>query len=150
MDRLETHRRPPAYSPCLTFIFQYGQIRNKLLDLFYFLRYTHLYSSMDRLETAYFRAWQIRSYLIYIPVWIDQKLYIEGSERYNFEAFIFQYGQIRNFSTLTVQFRFFHIYIPVWIDQKLLCSCNKVLTFSYLYSSMDRLETGQCYLIVAH
>ena len=51
MDRLETKPKTPYYYFPLTFIFQYGQIRNWALSDDAKSQFEDLYSSMDRLET---------------------------------------------------------------------------------------------------
>ena len=56
MDRLETEKKASNYIFNVTFIFQYGQIRNSRRK---YKKYTIMY--------------------IYIPVWIDQKLIFKNS-----------------------------------------------------------------------
>ena len=76
MDRLETENIFTCFTLENAFTFQYGQIRN-----------------------GTFGNQVIDVCLIYIPVWIDQKL---GTDN-------------------TVAGNFSKIYIPVWIDQKQMC-----------------------------
>ena len=77
------------------FTFQYGQIRNE-----YLLK-------------IIFNLW-----IIYIPVWLDQKLRNLNKDFYRWLSFTFQYGQIRNVDETIERAQFLIIYIPVWLDQK--------------------------------
>ena len=100
---------------------------------------------------------------IYIPVWLDQKpsagsggsvstphlhssmVRLETRE-YPFRLvskslFTFQYGQIRNAWYFLFSCSFCYIYIPVWLDQKRIMQQLFLCLFSYLHSSMVRLET---------
>ena len=147
MDRLETLFIFAVLAEIFEFIFQYGQIRN-----------SYVY-------------WISQCFItIYIPVWIDQKpvmkkIFIWGktnlySSMDRLEtiasatiamirhAFIFQYGQIRNFYMEISIAWCLCIYIPVWIDQKLFKMLLIKLCLFNLYSSMDRLETSILYLVV--
>ena len=144
MDRLETVKGAVVNTAKAVFTFQYGQIRNSVFPF--------------RLST---------SYDIYIPVWIDQKLQEEEQEYHRIDhlhssmdrletnkcfdsecktiSFTFQYGQIRNTSTVCRTNSNEQIYIPVWIDQKRIVMPGKVYTKFDLHSSMDRLETIRHY-----
>ena len=96
MDRLETTDPPDFYKDNSKFTFKYGQIRNLKQREYIEVPRQNLHSSMDRLETGVnnyvvainkeftFQYGQIRNvqcrqeykayFIIYIPVWIDQKL----------------------------------------------------------------------------
>ena len=56
--------------------------------------------------------------VIYIPVWLDQKLEIILDVLNENFKFTFQYGQIRNVDTYDALRYSISIYIPVWLDQK--------------------------------
>ena len=94
MVRLERIHKRGVFAYDLTFTFQYGQIRKKYLG------------SVILLISS-----------IYIPVWLDQKVYI-----------------------LNMQYCLYMIYIPVWLDQKDNCIVPVVFSELYLHSSMVRLE----------
>ena len=101
----------------IKFTFQYGQIRN-----------------------TSFCDFVIYTQKIYIPVWLDQKLFyctlFSNVRKYLHSSmvrleiiypvkpsfpsctFTFQYGQIRNYIIFFQFFLKFQIYIPVWLDQK--------------------------------
>ena len=98
MDRLETNISSLKTLPIPAFTFQYGQIRNLILLNLYW-----------------------GAVLIYIPVWIDQKLYIQ------YHLLLY----------------YLRIYIPVWIDQKHTLYFTESQVKINLHSSMDRLETQQ-------
>ena len=117
MDRLETFYLNDERVGYGLFTFQYGQIRNRKFknNLFFY-------------------------FIIYIPVWIDQKPSDSSSsddssddlhssmdrlETYIYleifapiDLFTFQYGQIRNGINIYNAVNSEKIYIPVWIDQK--------------------------------
>ena len=140
MDRLETPADFKRQAYAYVFTFQYGQIRNFKPPALFLL--------------------VIR---IYIPVWIDQKLFLSSrssplliylhSSMDRLETFIhfphptqmpsftFQYGQIRNIVHFFYFFSQSFIYIPVWIDQKREKNRKRHNKQLYLHSSMDRLET---------
>ena len=119
MDRLETNDDNNFGLSLYLFTFQYGQIRNP----------------NNAVEIALL-------FWIYIPVWIDQKHYLQQHTKCQAEIFTFQYGQIRNVLLFVIFSVLFCIYIPVWIDQKHISTCSVVSSNSYLHSSMDRLETN--------
>ena len=77
---------------------------------------------MDRLETRYSNA----------------------ASTYN-PTFTFQYGQIRNDDSNTYRELVNAIYIPVWIDQKQDTTYIEKIEKLDLHSSMDRLETFNCF-----
>ena len=120
MDRLETCWDNNFANVNKKFTFQYGQIRNKKVNMLNKKRLLHLHSSMDRLETYKKLIVFILYQKIYIPVWIDQKHELELG------CFI---------ASL--------IYIPVWIDQKQCIYFTTNTIIVDLHSSMDRLETVQ-------
>ena len=101
MDRLETFMTCIVIPPKYLFIFQYGQIRNGNMDLFglgsmlFIFQYGQIRNKII-IITKYVNT------TIYIPVWIDQKLYL-----------------IKAFQTDSA------IYIPVWIDQKQTHFCQR-------------------------
>ena len=74
MDRLETKECYCSYETLLVFTFQYGQIRNHECKEKARACSQDLHSSMDRLETRNTEESTRLNKIIYIPVWIDQKL----------------------------------------------------------------------------
>ena len=79
--------------------------------------------------------------LIYIPVWIDQKL---DASNLAIQLDTDLHSSMDRLETLQLQdllYLIVIIYIPVWIDQKRILSDVLYKGFIDLHSSMDRLET---------
>ena len=147
MVRLETSRVMQTMTDRNRFTFQYGQIRNE--------------TTLKKILTGK---------MIYIPVWLDQKLLIlqkKKHQKYNLHSsmvrletvieylnesewveFTFQYGQIRNNNQSYTIKPFNLIYIPVWLDQKHKNMELEGRIRKYLHSSMVRLETVSNSLII--
>ena len=141
MVRLETFQNLLLHNPIFAFTFQYGQIRNCLVYSQSYRLNIYLHSSMVRLETFNNQAILWVFLLIYIPVWLDQKLHVftpfqlggqdlhssmvrleTKTKRPHYHVillFTFQYGQIRNLWHMLLEHTNYDIYIPVWLDQKL-------------------------------
>ena len=73
---------------------------------------------MVRLEKFSAGADSVASFLIYIPVWLDQKSKLTNKKKAPKKRFTFQYGQIRKGFIAGLIIRKIRIYIPVWLDQK--------------------------------
>ena len=125
-----------------TFIFQYGQIRNSLVKTYLLFKMSHLYSSMDRLETKTKFTEQHRMKIFIFQYGQIRNPKNSGRSKRASE-FIFQYGQIRNGCKCFLRRFKKSIYIPVWIDQKPITHRAKEYELVNLYSSMDRLETSK-------
>ena len=118
---------------------------------------------MVRLETVLIQILLNVIQIIYIPVWLDQKLlnvFLINIEVFNLHSsmvrletelltykpqvclkFTFQYGQIRNWHKKLLKIDIPIIYIPVWLDQKPIYDITMRIVFYDLHSSMVRLET---------
>ena len=139
MVRLEIYINVFLLYSSAVFTFQYGQIRNVCLIIIHFVHFL-IYIPVW-LDQKSIPAYAIMLQpVIYIPVWLDQKYDRQNRNREQIQHLHSSMVrlEIRNKTKLTINT--FVIYIPVWLDQKYILLIYLIKKYLYLHSSMVRLE----------